>query len=258
MTTSPPSRRKWVIWRSRRAPRPGGRPLRLPGVLPRGTAAVLRVGRGPLPVRIDRHRGRAGHPVLDLARPASRVSRVSAWSRGYASLGMLGKDGHEMPIGFSKVTIGFPRVGINCAMCHTASVRAQPGDPPTIIAAGPSHQTAEQQYLRFLFACASDPRFTADTLLGEDCQELSIVSDGPAALSVRDHSPHAPAGCSICRIETPGCATGRTGDAAASIRSIPSSSPCSSNRSTSTIGNSDMVPLWNLKRHGATRTIGTA
>ena len=42
-------------------------------------------------------------------------------------------DGHEMPIGFSKVTIGFPRVGINCAMCHTASYRLRPDDPPTII-----------------------------------------------------------------------------------------------------------------------------
>src|SRR6478736_7708230 len=29
---------------------------------------------------------------------------------GYASLGMLGKGGHELPVGFSKVTVGFPRV----------------------------------------------------------------------------------------------------------------------------------------------------
>ncbi len=39
--------------------------------------------------------------------------------------------------------------------------------PPTLYPAGASHQTAEQQYLRFLFACASDPRFTADTILAE-------------------------------------------------------------------------------------------
>src|SRR6185369_666755 len=30
---------------------------------------------------------------------------------GYAALGMLSKDGHEMPIGLSKVRIGFERVG---------------------------------------------------------------------------------------------------------------------------------------------------
>ena len=31
----------------------------------------------------------------------------------------------------------------------------------------PPHQTAPQQYVQFLFACASDPRFTADTILAE-------------------------------------------------------------------------------------------
>src|SRR5687767_12556736 len=29
---------------------------------------------------------------------------------GYASIGLLGKDGHEMPVGLSKVTVGYPRV----------------------------------------------------------------------------------------------------------------------------------------------------
>src|SRR5215207_4108179 len=86
---------------------------------------------------------------------------------GYAAVGVLAPTGHEMPIGLSKVTIGFPRVGINCAMCHTASVRLRPDDVPTIYPAAASHQTGEQEYLRFLIACASDPRFTADTILAE-------------------------------------------------------------------------------------------
>src|SRR5262249_28494047 len=93
---------------------------------------------------------------------------------GYASIGILAKDGHEMPVGLSKVTIGFPRVAINCAMCHTASFRARPDDPPTVVAAAPSHQTAPQQYLRFLFACASDPRFTADTILAEIAKNYTL------------------------------------------------------------------------------------
>ena len=54
---------------------------------------------------------------------------------GYASLGLLSEDGHELPIGLSKVTVGFPRVGINCAMCHAASYRTRPDEPPTIVAA---------------------------------------------------------------------------------------------------------------------------
>ena len=86
---------------------------------------------------------------------------------GYASLGVLGGDGHEMPIGLSKVTIGFPRVGINCAMCHASSVRATPDGVPTIYPAATSQQTSPQEYLRFLAAAGSDPRFTAGNILNE-------------------------------------------------------------------------------------------
>src|SRR3954469_7586791 len=86
---------------------------------------------------------------------------------GYASIGILARDGHEMPIGLSKVTVGFPRVGINCAMCHAASFRANVDDIPTVYPAAASHQTGEQEYLRFLIRSASDPRFNATTILNE-------------------------------------------------------------------------------------------
>src|SRR5437762_504508 len=94
---------------------------------------------------------------------------------GYASLGMLAKDGHEMPVGLSKVTIGFERVGINCAICHTGSYRLHPGDPPTIVATAPAHQMAPQLYVRFLIACASDPRFTADNIMAEIAKNYSLA-----------------------------------------------------------------------------------
>ena len=86
---------------------------------------------------------------------------------GYASLGLLTVDGREMPVGLSKVTIGIPRVGMNCAFCHTTSVRVRPGGPRTIITAGAANVTAVQQYRDFLVASASDPRFTAGAILGE-------------------------------------------------------------------------------------------
>jgi mono/diheme cytochrome c family protein len=93
---------------------------------------------------------------------------------GYASLGVLSKDGREMPVGFSKVTIGYERVGTNCALCHTASVRLRADDPPVIVPAAPAHELAMPQYLRFLFACASDPRFTADTILAEVAKNYQL------------------------------------------------------------------------------------
>lgn len=86
---------------------------------------------------------------------------------GYTSLGIVWEEGKEMPVGFTKTTIGIPRVGVNCAACHTTSVRKTPEDKPLLILGGPAHQFDIQAYQRFLIACAKDPRFTADAILKE-------------------------------------------------------------------------------------------
>jgi len=93
---------------------------------------------------------------------------------GYAAVGIMAHDGHEMPIGFSKVEIGVPRVGVNCALCHTATVRATPTDPPMVYPGAPAHQTGAQEYLRFLVAAASDARFNADTILNEIARNVQL------------------------------------------------------------------------------------
>src|ERR1700752_2406602 len=93
---------------------------------------------------------------------------------GYASIGIMAHDGHEMPIGFSKVDIGVSRVGVNCALCHTATVRAAPGDAPMVYPGAPAHQTGAQEYMRFLVAAASDPRFNADTILNEISKNVRV------------------------------------------------------------------------------------
>ena len=93
---------------------------------------------------------------------------------GYASIGIISRDGHEMPIGLSKVEIGVPRVGVNCALCHTATVRATPTDVPMVYPGAPAHQTGAQEYQRFLVAAASDPRFTAGTILGEIARNVRL------------------------------------------------------------------------------------
>jgi hypothetical protein len=84
---------------------------------------------------------------------------------GYASLGITWEEGKEMPVGFTKKTIGFERVGLTCAVCHTATYRTTPEDKPILIPTGPSNKFDVQAYLRFLSACASDPRFNSDYLL---------------------------------------------------------------------------------------------
>jgi hypothetical protein len=128
---------------------------------------------------------------------------------GYASTGILAKDGREMPVGLSKVTIGFPRVAINCAMCHTASYRLRPDDPPTIVAAAPSHQTAPQQPTRDSHPARSSPRSPRTP----GCRCSIGCSTGLRSFRARA------ARCGVWATPTPGCSTDPTGAVAASTRS---------------------------------------
>lgn len=86
---------------------------------------------------------------------------------GYAALGFPWEQGRPTPVGFARRTLGFERVGINCAFCHTTSLR-MPGEPvPRTYPGGTGNTVDVLAYQRFLFDCASDPRFGADAILGQ-------------------------------------------------------------------------------------------
>jgi hypothetical protein len=86
---------------------------------------------------------------------------------GYAALGMIFAEGRDLPVGFSKQTIGVDRVGINCAVCHSASYRKSPLEKPVIVAGGPGSTQNPQAYLHFLIDCARDPRFNSTIIMAE-------------------------------------------------------------------------------------------
>jgi mono/diheme cytochrome c family protein len=92
---------------------------------------------------------------------------------GYASLGVPWEQGRELPAGFTKKTIGFPRVGNNCAVCHVATYRKSVDSTPVFVVAGGSNTTNVQGYFRFLIDCAKDPRFNADNIMSE----IRLVTD---------------------------------------------------------------------------------
>jgi hypothetical protein len=94
---------------------------------------------------------------------------------GYASLGVSWEQGRELPIGFTKKTVGFPRVANNCAACHTTNYRAGRDENPVFINAGPGHTLNLEAFFRFLVDCAKDPRFNADNLM----REINLVTDLP-------------------------------------------------------------------------------
>jgi mono/diheme cytochrome c family protein len=86
---------------------------------------------------------------------------------GYASLGLPWEEGQELPSGFTKKTIGFERVGFNCALCHTSQYRVTEQERPHVVAAGTSQTSDIGGLIEFFSRSAADPRFNADTLLKE-------------------------------------------------------------------------------------------
>ena len=170
---------------------------------------------------------------------------------GYASIGIIGQEGRELPVGFSKRVVGFERVGINCALCHAGTYRLKASDNPIIVPTAPSHQVSPQQYLRFLFACANDSRFNAKTILAE--------IDKNYRLSWLDRQLYRFALVPLARRsllkqkrvrniygwmkDNPPWGAGRI-DPFNPIKYRQLKQPVDD-----TIGNSKLVPLWNQKQH---------
>ena len=167
---------------------------------------------------------------------------------GYTSLGITWEEGKEMPVGFSKKTIGFPRVGINCATCHSTTFRKTADDKPTIVAAGPSSKFDLQGYIRFLGDSANDARFTPDYILDEIkyshdfsglekllYRYLIIPQTRKALLQQQDDFAWMDS--------RPNWGRGRI-DPFNPVKFTTLNLP-----KDDTIGNSDMMPLWNQKMH---------
>ena len=92
---------------------------------------------------------------------------------GLASLGVSWEQGQELPIGFTKKTVGFPRVGNNCAVCHSTAWRRSKDENPTFVNAGPGQTLNIEAFFQFVVDCAKDPRFNPDTMM----REINLVTD---------------------------------------------------------------------------------
>jgi len=84
---------------------------------------------------------------------------------GWASLGMIYEDGQDLPIGFAKRHIGYDAVEANCSLCHTGVFRRTADSKPEVLLGAPAHTLDLEGFQNFLYACASDPRFTADNVM---------------------------------------------------------------------------------------------
>jgi len=85
---------------------------------------------------------------------------------GYAAV-LPWEEGKELPVGFSKRTVGVDRVGFNCALCHATERRLKDHDSKRIAGAGALHAADIKGLAEFFSRSASDARFNADTILTE-------------------------------------------------------------------------------------------
>ena len=84
---------------------------------------------------------------------------------GLAVLRLSWEEGVELPIGLAKKTVGYPRITLTCAACHTRSV--SPGGAAAFTASISGATDPVDALSRFIYQCALDPRFNPDNILAE-------------------------------------------------------------------------------------------
>jgi mono/diheme cytochrome c family protein len=87
---------------------------------------------------------------------------------GYRSLGMIYEEGEDLPIGMSQRRYtGINRTFLNCAVCHTSTVRESPQAKRRIVLGMPAATFDVMAFERFFFDCAADSKFSAEFIVPE-------------------------------------------------------------------------------------------
>jgi hypothetical protein len=100
--------------------------------------------------------------------------------RGYTSFGMIyekGKDPrYDLPVGVSMRNYrGIDLVYLNCASCHTGTVRDAPGSDPRVVPGMPAHTFDLGAWGHFLTSIPLDQKFTGQRLL----DQIEKMQDDP-------------------------------------------------------------------------------
>jgi hypothetical protein len=86
---------------------------------------------------------------------------------GYASFGFASEPGRDLPIGVARRRRqGIDHVGLNCATCHTGTIRDTPASPRRVVLGMPAHQLDLQAFVEFILECSLDNRTTAEAIRG--------------------------------------------------------------------------------------------
>ena len=167
---------------------------------------------------------------------------------GWAAFGLVTEPGKEYPVGFAKVTVGYPGLVPNCALCHSGTMRTAPGEAPRLVLGAPAHQMDFDAFNNFVFAACTDSRFTAANLLPH-IEKVARLSWSErlfyrVLLTALPGQVRAQQTAFAWQATRPTAGCGRT-DAfnrfKINILNLPDDG---------TLGTSDYPPLWNQKARG--------
>lgn len=92
--------------------------------------------------------------------------------KGYASFGFLYEEGGDLPIGVSQRRVqGINRVWLNCAVCHTGTVRETKDSPRQRYLGMPANNFRLYEFIQFLREVALDNRFKPELVM-EKIEEI--------------------------------------------------------------------------------------
>ena len=79
---------------------------------------------------------------------------------GWQALGFTYEPGMDRPVGTSmRHSLGFDRIALNCAACHTGTWREAPSSAAHAVAGMPAQRLDLTAFARFMVSCAMDERF---------------------------------------------------------------------------------------------------
>lgn len=80
---------------------------------------------------------------------------------GFESVGMIYEGDNELPVGMSKRRhLGIDRVFLNCAVCHSSTLRTSDNAEPEVIVGMGANTLDLMAFQKFMHNCVSDRRFT--------------------------------------------------------------------------------------------------
>src|SRR4051812_8796659 len=97
---------------------------------------------------------------------------------GYRSLGLIYEEGKDLPVGMSRRRyMGVDRTFLNCAVCHTSTVRETADAKPRLVLGMPANTFDIMGFEKFLFDCAADPKFRSEYIIPETRRVLQQQGD---------------------------------------------------------------------------------